>query len=550
MKIIEKLNKKEFLKTLSEMTVIFRATIEAEVEGFDPNETAKIERIKKVNDPVDGFRFFAKTYFPHYIKNPEHESVVQQYFYSELPKAMHDKLGIKQVTAAPRGEAKSTICSQLFPIYCIVTEQKHYIGIVMDAWEQSTIMVEAIKAELESNPRLKMDFPDVVGKGRIWREGLIVTKNNRRVEGFGSGKKIRGRRHGAYRPDLIVIDDVENDENVRSPDQRDKLENWILKAVLELGPPDGSMDVFMVGTVLHHDSVLSRFLIRAGWKARKFQAVIKWPDDMSLWEQFEEIFINEGEDDALEFYKTNKTAMDKGAVVSWPGVRPLINLMLKRISVGASSFDSEYQNNPTATDATFTNFTYYIEPSRDWVFFGAVDPSLGIKGKQGRDPSAILVGGYDRVNKRLDIIEALIRKRVPDLIINDTIAMQKQYNCVAWFVEAVQFQEFFRTQLMKTAIGLGVSVPAYPVIPNTDKHLRIETLQPHVEAGNIRFRQEHRILLEQLKHFPKASHDDGPDCLEMLWINAIKLATPSDIQVAPTNNGFDSLNDFIGGGYE
>ncbi|NRA86821.1 MAG: phage terminase large subunit, partial [Rhizobiales bacterium] len=342
-------------------------------------------------------------------------------------------------------------------------------------------------------------------------------------------------------------DDVENDEQVRSPDQRDKLENWILKAVLELGPPDGSLDVFMVGTILHHDSVLSRFLKRPGWKTKKFQAIIQWPDDMSLWERFEEVYINDSREAALSFYQLHKKQMDKGAVVSWPGVRPLIKLMDKRVIIGHGSFDSEYQNDPTATDATFTGFTYYIEPSRDWLFFGAVDPSLGIKGKQGRDPSAILVGGFDRVNNRLDVIEALIRKRVPDLIINDTIAMQKEYGCVAWFVEAVQFQEFFRTQLMKAAIALGVNVPAYPVIPNTDKHLRIETLQPHVQAGNIRFRQEHRILLDQLRHFPKASHDDGPDALEMLWINALKFSQPREILTAPANTGHDPYADYIGG---
>jgi hypothetical protein len=41
--------------------------------------------------------------------------------------------------------------------------------------------------------------------------------------------KLRGLRHGPYRPDLAILDDIENDELVRNPDQRDKLDNWLKK---------------------------------------------------------------------------------------------------------------------------------------------------------------------------------------------------------------------------------------------------------------------------------------------------------------------------------
>ena len=38
--------------------------------------------------------------------------------------------------------------------------------------------------------------------------------------------------------------------------------------------------------------------------------------------------------------------------------------------------------------------------------------------------------------------------------------------------------------------------------------------------GLIKFRQEQRELIEQLRHFPDAEHDDGPDALHMLWMVA------------------------------
>ncbi|MFA9951149.1 hypothetical protein [Dentiradicibacter hellwigii] len=91
--------------------------------------------------------------------------------------------------AAPRGEAKSTLVSQLFVLWCLVTGRKRYPVIVMDSIDQAYPMLEAIKAELEFNPRLMMDFPDATGRGSIWNAGTIITRSNAKVQVFGSGQK-------------------------------------------------------------------------------------------------------------------------------------------------------------------------------------------------------------------------------------------------------------------------------------------------------------------------------------------------------------------------
>ncbi|SPW34055.1 Uncharacterised protein [Edwardsiella tarda] len=67
--------------------------------------------------------------------------------------------------------------------------------------------------------------------------GTVVTANNVKITVAGSGKKLRGLRHGPYRPDLILLDDIENDENVRSPEQRDKLDSWLKKTSCHSGKP-------------------------------------------------------------------------------------------------------------------------------------------------------------------------------------------------------------------------------------------------------------------------------------------------------------------------
>ena len=51
--------------------------------------------------------------------------------------------------------------------------------------------------------------------------------------------------------------------------------------------------------------------------------------------------------------------------------------------------------------------------------------------------------------------------------------------------------------------------------------LRIESLQPHMANGLILLHSSQATLISQLRHFPKADHDDGPDALEMLWRNAV-----------------------------
>ena len=148
-----------------------------------------------------------------------------------------------------------------FLLWCVVTGRKRYILLVADAFEQAASFLEAIKVELESNPRLMADFPGQCGEGRVWNVGTIITASNVKIQAFGAGKRMRGLRHGPHRPDLVLLDDLENDENVRSPEQRDKLEGWLMRTVLSLGPADDSMDVIYIGTILHYDSVLALSLI-------------------------------------------------------------------------------------------------------------------------------------------------------------------------------------------------------------------------------------------------------------------------------------------------
>lgn len=508
---------KDFRANLADAVQAFVRHIELSVEAFDPDPAAKAERLRRVADPDGGYQYFMETYLPHYVRG-EH-SLFHQHIFQRVPHILTSEKGARDLFVAPRGASKSTHLSLGFALYCAVRGLKHYIVEVCDVYDQAVLLIEALKAELTTNIRLQTDFPDACGEGRIWREGEFVTRNNVKVQGLGAGKKIRGRRHGPHRPDLLFLDDIENDEGVRSPDQREKLWNWIYRAALKLGPPDGTMDVIWVGTVLHFEAVIVKASRHPDWNVTEFQAVVKFPDRMDLWERFEEAYHNDGKDAAVAFYEAHRAEMDAGAVVNWPGVQPLVFLMTERAS-DLAAFLTEYQNKPISDGNPFGDLTYWVQPQRDWVFFGAIDPSLGKRNKKS-DPSAILIGGLDRLTGVMDVVAASIRRRLPDIIIADTIALQREYSAMLWFVETVQFQEFFRTSLMAEAARQGVAISAVPITPNADKDLRIERLQPPVAAGLIRFSTAHTTLIEQLQQWPNGAHDDGPDCLDMLWQSAL-----------------------------
>ncbi|EOI6839631.1 phage terminase large subunit [Yersinia enterocolitica] len=551
--MVKKFTARDFASELADLAASLRRTIEAEDVGFDPSAVAIAERHQQVKNPVTGYEFFIENYFPHYVRHKD-KSELHKYLFSRLPEIVASPKGENDAIAAPRGEAKSTLVSQLFVLWTIICGIKHYPVIVMDSIDQAYPMLEAIKAELVYNPRLLMDFPDVCGAGRVWQMGTILTRNDIKVQVAGSGKKLRGLRHGPYRPDLVVLDDIENDEQVRSPEQREKLENWLKKTVLPLGTAGGKLDVIYIGTILHYDSVLSRTLKNPLWRVARFKALIRWPDNMSLWEKWEEILRNNGSDGEMlanAYYQQHRAEMDEGAIVSW-SARPILALMLIRARDGHATFDAEYQNDPVSgEDAIFAGegvFHFWVNRLAEWVFFGACDPSLGKQGAS-RDPSALLVGGFNRHTGILDVVEAAIRKRVPDKIISDIIELQKVYRCLVWSIETVQFQEFLRTELIKRSAIAGVPVPARAVIPHTDKLLRIESLQPHMVNGLIRLHASQTTLIEQLRHFPKADHDDGPDALHMLWALAVSGAGHFEFTPVPRSRDNDRGSRFGSGGW-
>ena len=483
--------------------------------------------------------FFGRAYFPHYFSRPspefhrELDAIWQQGVlkgrYPLTPadtKAISRLPGVRRAVAAPRGHAKSTNLTFKGTMHSTLYGYKHYPIIISDSSEQAEGFLDNIRVEFEENTAILEDFGPLAGS--VWRSNVLVTKTNIKIEAIGSGKKIRGRKHRNWRPDLIILDDVENDENVRTPEQRSKLKNWFDKAVSKSG--DDYTDIVYIGTLLHYDSLLAKTLTNPAYRSIKYKAVIQFSQADDLWQQWESIFTDLANDDreadALAFFQAHKAAMLEGTQVLWEEKLSYYDLMVMRVSEGEASFNSEEQNEPiNPDDCLFMEewFEYYNEAEinfRDPVFdfFGFIDPSLGKTMRS--DFSAIVTLAKHRSSGYMYVVDADIERRHPDRIIADVLAKERWLRASFGHgyrklgAETNQFQWFLKEELAKASAKAGLYLPIEEVQQTSDKVMRIQTLQPDVKNKYIKFNRRHKRLLEQLTQFPMGAHDDGPDALE------------------------------------
>ena len=528
-----------------------RALLKGFLNKDDSPERVQLRREFEAGHPMTGpgglrwklgaidMEFFGRAYFPHSFSKPspefhrELDAIWQQgvlkgrYPLTAADTKMISRLpGTRRAVAAPRGHAKSTNLTFKGTMHSTLYGYKHYPIIISDSSEQAEGFLDNIRVEFEENTAILEDFGVLAGS--VWRSNVLLTKTNIKIEAIGSGKKIRGRKHRNWRPDLIILDDVENDENVRTPEQRKKLKDWFDKAVSKCG--DDYTDIIYIGTLLHYDSLLAKTLTNPAYRSIKYKAVIQFSQADDLWQQWETIFTDLSNDDreseALAFFQAHKEAMLEGTQVLWEEKLSYYDLMVMRVSEGEASFNSEEQNEPiNPDDCLFMEewFDYYNEaevnfgdPAFD--FFGFIDPSLG-KTKRS-DFSAIVTLAKHKGSGYMYVVDADIERRHPDRIIADVLAKERWLRASFGHgyrklgAETNQFQWFLKEELAKASAKAGLYLPIEEVQQTSDKVMRIQTLQPDVKNKYIKFNRRHKRLLEQLTQFPMGAHDDGPDALE------------------------------------
>ncbi|HEG8338788.1 TPA: phage terminase large subunit [Campylobacter jejuni] len=498
------MQRKDFLEWMDELKNELKTQFLHE-SHLDP--TLKEERIKRAS--VD-FDYFARTYFPHYftIKGECGLHLHLNEIFTKIALKKESK-GEKHAIAAPRAHGKSTYTSQLFPLWCLVFNYKSFIVEISDAVELMEGMLEAIKAELEDNPHLKLDFPEVVGISKTWRVGEFVSNNGVKIKAFGSGKRLRGVRYGVKRPDLVILDDLENDTNVRSKDQRDKLEDWVDEAVLNLGSADGSLDVLYIGTILHNDSVLSRKLKLGFWNPKVFRSIEEFPQRLDLWDEYATLYRNADFNTAHQFYLKNKVLMDKGAKVLWKEAKSLEDLMKLRAE-NLKAFNKEQLNNPRSENQIFSldGINFYDDLPAINQYYMYIDPA-GEKAKS--DFTAITIIGKGA--KGFYVAESIVKILKAQSIIKTIFNLQKIYKCRLIEIETNGGQFFLKKWLQEKSLESGVFLPLRGKNNSVSKFERIESLSLAFENEELFLHKNQTMLINQLLEFPEGKNDDAPDSL-------------------------------------
>ncbi|MBE2985540.1 phage terminase large subunit [Campylobacter sp. RM12920] len=466
----------------------------------------------RVEKAQNDFKYFVLEYFPHQIGIEDiklldkfnERSKFRLFVYSDL-----DKICIQNrrvLFEAYRGSAKTTLITRLFNLWLLLTNRKKYSIVISSTLDIAVESSDTIRVELEDNAKLINDYGIVAGKKWKSEEFIFYTnKNPKKMKFFGAGKKIRGTNFLGSRPDIIVCDDIENDENVESAAQRDKLYKWFRKAVLKLPSRQSTTyNIIVVGTRLHHDGLLARIKCLSSFISYNFPLVTKFPDNI------DELNADNIKTVRVINMKLDDESLDKREV-------------LTEFFDDKESFYSEYQNEPLSKDgAIFSGYkTFEVMPLCDAYYIG-IDPALG---KNKGDYFAIATLGKQGKQYYL---EAKGYKLKPDKMIARIIEIYMRLltlgKPIKAAIETIAFQEFFKDRLKSEFLSRGIALSVCELKNSVAKELRLDSLAPYVTDGTILISVDSNLLIEELDTYPKAPHDDLLDASEMAFRIASSVA--------------------------
>lgn len=471
-------------------------------------------------------------------------------FHREITEIMNvvstEHINAKIAVAAPRGHAKSTYLSKAFPTHEIVYRLRKYVLMISETPKVALANLDWIRNQLKYNEKLREDFgpllsPKDQANIRDNNEGFIawierengIKEHVALLESASTGGAIRGRNWNGYRPDLIILDDLEDARpggNASTPEQREALRDWFRQSVIPLGDPKGKRTAFVyMGTTVHADSLLMNVLYkRSDFTSRVYRAVIEWPERMDLWEQCRLIYQNHDDpnrgENARKFFEEHEEEMLRGSKVLWPDGQPLWKLMTWKWDNGSKAFNTEYMNNPIDPDSMIFNpetFTYWDDSISEipldhanYTYSIGIDFALG---KERGDYSAIVTVAKNKHTGVYYVVDSFGQRVKPNEFIEIIIEKVLHYQPDIIAAEAQAAQEFFVDQLSNALVSRGY--PAFTRVKKvkhrTRKELRIEAMSPLIEKGEIQFSRKHALLLEQFEQYGTNAHDDVIDALEM-----------------------------------
>lgn len=318
------------------------------------------------------------------------------------------KVGGRFAFALPRGGGKSTI-GKAGILFAVLTGFRKFVVPVLFNKDLADSYMSFFLIAMTNNKRLMEDYPEVCcffkaleGKPHNARfqlmedyepsgisiSGQIVfpnvsDENGKLYPAAGARIICKSIKSGVLgfsetlpngeiiRPDLVVPDDIQDQEVAESLTLSSRIEKKIVSSLMNLAGPKVQIACYMPCTVRNKGDVSSRFLDRKlhpEFQGKTVPLFLSFPDDFEneeekeegektgLWKQYEQMWRDDLADGkglkrCNAFYRKNREAMDKGAVVSWDkrvrkGEVSAVQTGMHLLFENGDNFYSEYQNDP------------------------------------------------------------------------------------------------------------------------------------------------------------------------------------------------------------
>jgi predicted phage terminase large subunit-like protein len=458
-----------------------------------------VEQITRITEAFWSVKRFAEIYLPHHLVDEQTgEHIPFGPHHLELFDLVEEEKADKRILRAePREHGKSTIFDLIVVLWWLATRRKHFVLLVGDTSSQAEGHLHSVISELEENALLLEDFahlrPKMDRKGQFvkWTDREIILETDQIVMAAGAGKSLRGVKRKQHRPDAIIVDDLENDEHVATKAQRDKQENWFLRALLNLLAKGG--DFYYTGTILHHDSVMMR-VIKSEKARREFGEPEVWDTKVV-------------------------PAEDEEGKPLWPGMWPKERLEAKKREIGSIAYAQEFLNDPSKREGKLfkeewaNHYPLGKRPDGLDEYMG-IDPSAGEK--EQSDYIGIAQVGVDSQGRFFPgrVIETKITfKQMVDTL----IALGEHIRPVKIAIETNFFQKVLKQEVDRRNREERKYLPFSEQRTIRDKVTRFLSLSALVEAGLLWLEEdnpEHAKLLNQMLEFPDGAHDDLIDAFD------------------------------------
>ena len=457
---------------------------------------AQLEALKKLRNNM---ALFGKHCFPTALRKSTPP------FHTEVYANLADDEKRRVLIAAPRGTAKSTVTTLIYPLWRVAfkrSDEDLFIVIISESQAQSINFLSRIKYHLTHSDRFKEVFGDMgPNTARRWTHTDIVLNNGTRIVAVGTGQRVRGFIEGDTRPNLIIVDDFESELNAYTPEARAKNRKWMTEAVIPSLSDEGK--IAMIGTVISEDCFLYWAKESSAWNVLWFSI---WNDkEKSIWpERFPKDRILAIKDEFSSVGNINGFYQEYMNIAQSPEDAPFQPDWIKLHSYEHKRIDG---NNVIIKNEGLEN-----EKIKPVELYTGVDPASSLSARADFFVIATIAIDNDNNKYVLDIYRDKISPaKQPQKIID----IYKKYRPRRIKIETVGYQEALRTAVREIMREEQLYIPGLEsgVKPRNSKSERLLSLVPLFAKGTFYFKPEHMIAQQEFLSYPKGKHDDIMDAI-------------------------------------